>query len=207
MEDQITRDRVLSFIEGRIGSERVIRMSVDQITASLGMSKKTFYRVFPTKEAMLEALIERILTKVGREIDRIIDGDLSFVEKTQALMTFLGRSYQQLAVPLSRDLFRLLPHVWERVDQFRQRKIQRSLEHLIEQGASEGFIRRDLDRPIFIMAYLAVVRQIVTPDVLSELPLTGREVISQLVSIFFEGAMTQEGRQKFHHRLEQSHST
>jgi len=191
------KERILCYTEQQLVANGIVRLSVDDLAAALGISKKTFYKVFPSKSAMLEELVGRILKEVGGGVDVIAMGPHSFIEKIQEIMRFFGSIYRKLAVPLSEDMFRHMPQIWERVEQFRHQKILQTFTLLIEQGTHEGYVREDLNRQLFLMAFTAAVRAILRPNVLSELPLTATDVMEQLFSLFFGGIMTPKGRQAF----------
>jgi AcrR family transcriptional regulator len=209
MANRSQRERILTFVEKKLIEEGTTQFSVDEITGALGMSKKTFYQSFATKDAMLEELVGRVIGDVGRGIDMVTLGSGTFLEKIVALMRFLGTMYRRLAIPLSEEVHRRLPMVWERVEAFRQKKIQENFSRLLEQGRAEGFLRADVDQKVFLMAYGAAIRAIVNPNVLADHALTIPDVMEQIVRIFFGGIMTDAGRTAFdelHHRQQpQSH--
>ena len=201
--------RILAYVEQRMSSQGVRGLSVEEISAALGMSKKTFYKTFPTKEAMLEELIGRIVGELAGRIDGIAQSPWSFVQKIDGLMTMLGTVYPRMAILLSEDLYRSAPAVWSRVEEFRHRKIQTVFSALVDQGIAEGSIGRDVNRTVFLLAYLAAIRAVINPRVLVEHPFSAIDAIEQIVRIFFTGIMTDEGRSAFAelHTKQQSHST
>lgn len=199
------KDRILTFVERKLLDEGTTRFSVGEITAALGMSKKTFYQSFPTKDAMLEELIARVIGDVARGIDAITLGSGTFLEKVVGLMHFLGSMYRRLAIPLSEEVRRRLPLIWERVETFRQKKIQENFSLLLEQGRREGLLRVDVDPKLFLMAYSAAIRAIVNPHVLAAHALTIPDVMEQIVLIFFAGIMTDEGRTAFNELHQRTH--
>jgi AcrR family transcriptional regulator len=188
------KERILSFVERRIGAQGLGRLSVEEITAALGMSKKTFYKTFPTKEAMLEELMGRIVGEVGGKIDAVVQSQRNFVEKIDGLLSLFGTVYGKLAIPLSDDLYRLAPAVWGRVEEFRHRKIQAVFSTLLEQGLAEGYVEKDVNRTVFLLAFLAAVRAVVNPRVLAEHPISAVDAIQQMLRIFFAGILTDGGR-------------
>jgi AcrR family transcriptional regulator len=192
-----SKERILSQVERKLLEEGLARFSVDDITRGLGMSKKTFYKVFPTKEAMLEELVSRVIGDVARGIDAITLGPGTFVEKVVSFMQFLGTVFRRLSIPLSEEVHRQLPMVWERIEVFRQQKIQENFTRLLEQGRGEGFLRADVDQKVFLMAYSAAIRAIVRPNVLAAHAFTIPDVMEQIVRIFFAGIMTENGRKAF----------
>lgn len=190
------KERILSLAARKL-LEEGSRFSVDEITATLGMSKKTFYQNFPTKDAMLEELIGRVFGEVGGGIDAIVQGAGTFVEKLDALMQFMGSVFRRFVVPFSSEMDRRFPTLWEQIEKFRQQKIQENFARLLEQGKREGYLRGDVDVRIFLMAYTAAIRAIIRPSVLAAHAFTIPDVLEQIVGIFLTGVMTDSGRAAF----------
>jgi AcrR family transcriptional regulator len=197
MTDQTAsaKERILSYAEERFLKEGVLNLPVDDLTASLGMSKKTFYKIFPSKEAMLEELVTRVVGDVAGRITAIGEGPGNFVEKIDALMTFLGSVYRRLAIPLSNEVYRSLPQVWQRVEEFRENMIRKTFTRLLDQGIQEGFLRPEINRTIFMMAYLATIRAIIRPHVILQHDISVPDAIEQIFRIFFGGILSPEGLQ------------
>jgi AcrR family transcriptional regulator len=189
-----TKERILSYVEERLLKEGETDIPVDEVAASLGMSKKTFYKVFPSKGSMIEELVNRIVGGIGARIISISEGPGNFVEKIDKLMRLLASMYRHLAIPLSGEVYRHLPHVWQRVEEFRENMIRRVFTRLLEQGVAEGFIHPDVNHAIFMMAYLSAIRAIIRPYVMLEQEITIPDAIEQIFRIFFAGIMTAEGR-------------
>jgi AcrR family transcriptional regulator len=199
MEEQAgsPKERILSYVEDRLLKAGETDIPVDEVTSSLGMSKKTFYKVFPSKGSMIEELVNRIVGGIGSRITSISEGPGSFVEKIDKLMKLLGSMYRHLAIPLSGEVYRHLPHIWRRVEEFRETMIRRVFTHLLEQGVAEGCIRQDVNQTIFLMAYLSAIRSIIRPHVMLEQGISIPDAIEQIFRIFFVGIMTTEGRRAF----------
>jgi AcrR family transcriptional regulator len=197
MTDQTAsaKERILSYAEERFLKEGVLNLPVDDLTASLGMSKKTFYKIFPSKEAMLEELVTRVVGDVAGRITAIGEGPGNFVEKIDALMTFLGSVYRRLAIPLSNEVYRSLPQVWQRVEEFRENMIRKTFTRLLDQGIQEGFLRPEINRTIFMMAYLAAIRAIIRPHVILQHDISVPDAIEQIFRIFFGGILSPDGMQ------------
>ncbi len=206
MDKERLKERILTYVESSLLDEGRTQVSVDDITGALGMSKKTFYTAFPAKDAMLEELVTRIVLEVSHGIDAIAAGPGTCIEKVVALMRFLGLMYRRFAVPFSEDMHWRLPGVWERIESFRQRKIQETFSRLLDQGRAEGLLLGDVDRAIFLMAFRAAVREIVRPGVLAVHAFTAPDVIEQILRIFFSGIMTESGRTAFAELSQRQHS-
>lgn len=194
------KERILAHAEERFLKEGALDIPLNELARSLGMSKKTFYKVFPSKEAMIEELVGRVVGEVGGHITAIAQGPGTFIEKLDALMAFLGSVFRRLAIPLSSEVYRRLPHVWHRVEEFRENMIRNTFSRLLDQGVSEGCVRRDIDRTVFMMAYLAAIRTIIRPHVILQQDISVPNAIEQIFRIFFGGILTPEGRRVLEER-------
>ncbi|MGE5335771.1 MAG: TetR/AcrR family transcriptional regulator, partial [Nitrososphaerota archaeon] len=81
-DEQTVRRRILAGAEKLFTTYGYSRVSMDELAAELGMSKKTLYKHFPTKEALLLQVIEAFYAQLNADIEAIrLDEALSFPEK------------------------------------------------------------------------------------------------------------------------------
>ena len=106
------KQRILSAVKERLSRDGFARLSVDELTAGMGMSKKTFYKAFKSKEQMIGEFVDRTMGEIGGGLDRIIANDVGFVEKLNALMAHLGTLSQRIDSLLASDIHRTMPHLW-----------------------------------------------------------------------------------------------
>mgnify|MGYP001770748047 FL=1 len=188
------RERILATASERFRNEGFARVSVDEIASSLGISKKTFYTVFASKEELVEHLVSNKLADVKAQIDEIMARDESFVAKFSALFAFLSSVPGGFGVPFLHDVERHLPHVWKRVESFRERRVMNTFAQLIEQGIQEGYIRPELSTRLFLLAFTSAVQHIIQPHVLAHESFSAQQAIGGLLELFFKGALTDVGR-------------
>ncbi len=191
------KERILSAVQERVSRDGYARLSVDELTTSMGMSKKTFYKVFESKEQMIRQFVDRTMGEIGGALDRIVANEVGFVEKMNSLMAYLGTLSQRIDSLLARDINRTMPHLWERIEDFRRGKIHDNFSRLIAQGVQEGYVQRELNQRLLILAYIATIQAVVRPSILSQESFSAKEAIQQIVQMFFVGIMTDEGRKIF----------
>lgn len=184
------RERIISVSSERFIEEGFSSVPVEEIAAALGMSKKTFYKHFASKEELLGVVTERILEGIHRQFAAIVERDTPFPEKLEALVTFLGEKLTRLGRPMMRDLQRHSPLVWARVQQFRRERISNDFRSLLLRGADEGFVRRDVDIDLFLLAFIGAVEAVVNPAVLAGQSLSVREVVRSIMTVFLRGILT-----------------
>jgi AcrR family transcriptional regulator len=172
-------------------------ITTDDLAAELALSKKTLYALFPSKEALLEAVVLQKFASVDAEAARISgDRSLGCVEKLQELLACLQREMEEIQPPFVRDMQRGAPEVFALIERRRAGIIREHFGTLFEESRRAGIIRKDVPTALLIAVILGAVDAIVNPVKLAELRLQPREGLFSILRIVLEGAMTEKGRAK-----------
>jgi AcrR family transcriptional regulator len=171
---------------------------MDHVANRLGISKKTLYRLFASKQDLLRAVMLRIVSEVEASTDAVFeDPGLTFIEKLHRVFALIGVYIMRLRQPFLDDIRRNAMDVWEEFDEWRQKRVLGKFGGLIRQGIKEGFIRKDLDPQLLTLIHATVIRRVMNPDTLAQLPLSAGQAFATLLTVFFEGILTNDGRAKF----------
>ncbi len=195
-EEEPLRERIIAAAFDRFRSEGFARVPVDDLAAHLSISKKTFYKVFTSKDALIENMVDTLLRDVRNNTERIISSDEEFIGKLSALMAYMGSLLTRVGLPMMQDLSRHRPDQWKRIEDFRARRLPDVFLRLLQQGIREGHVRPDLQKRIFLLAYMAAVQHIMQPSVLANESFSAREAITGIVELFFQGVLTDRGRKE-----------
>ena len=187
------RERILIHVSDRFLQDGFARVSVDQIAADLIMSKKTFYKVFPSKEHLVEQVIESLLDQIRSHLSRIQESEATFIVKFHQVMTFLGQVGSRIGKPFLQDLQQQTPQLWARIETFRRDRITQVFSRLLDQGVREGYVRRNISKHMFLRCYLAAVEAVVNPTVLMHESFSAQEAIQSILEMFFHGVLTNTG--------------
>jgi len=196
-EEDILKERIIAAAVERFRHEGFAKVSIDDLASNMMMSKKTFYKVFTSKEDLVEQIVNRILGDVATNLDRIVSSQHSFVAKLNGLLGFLGGLPARVGVPMMTDLQRQLPHIWKRLEDFRAQHIIEIFGKLVDQGMREGYVRPELNKRIFLHAYTASVQHIMQPLLLAHESYSAKEALQGILDLFFKGAMTDVGHREF----------
>jgi len=189
---QDTKEMISSFVRERFLSEGLSKVSVADIAADLGISKKTFYKHFRSKEELIYYVVDRVMGDIRASFTGILSSDLDFISKINEFMIFLGRQVGHFGRIVQLDLRKHAPDLFGRVQQFRRERIHEVVGQLLEQGIKEGKVRPDINPRVFILAYLSTVEGIVEPRVLSEESFSTSEALQSILAIFFHGILTKD---------------
>jgi AcrR family transcriptional regulator len=143
-QHEIRRDEILDAAQRLIYSKGYERMTIQDILDDLQIAKGTFYHYFGSKQALLEALIERILDQAEAFLIPITgDPALPAAEKLQRFfMTLI-----QWKTATQKDLLLALLRVWyaddnvlvrQKSNTMATRRLGPLLMAIVRQGIDEG---------------------------------------------------------------------
>lgn len=200
MEDNL-KDRIIEKSREKFFSSGFSKVTMDEIALELGISKKTLYKYFPSKDRLLEEIIQRQIFWVSGQIHQIVTAEIDFIEKLHRLWTFMGQMLSQIGKPFQDDIRRLKPELWKRVDQFRREKIFANFTRLFAEGAQLGALRSNVNTEILVRMYANSIQGIINPDVLSHSSFSGEEAFRNILSILFEGILSDTARKHYQEKI------
>jgi AcrR family transcriptional regulator len=170
-------------------------VTMDDLATELGISKKTLYAHFPSKTALLEAVLADKFESVSKELERIgREHPRDFPGALHGLLAGTMRELDEIKPPFVRDMRQKAPHIFKRVERRRAEVIERSFGKLFVEGQRTGMVRKDIPAKLMIEILLGAVQAIVNPGKIQDLGLTPKIGFSGIIKIVLEGALTQKGR-------------
>jgi AcrR family transcriptional regulator len=175
--------------------------TMDDLAAELGMSKKTLYVHFPSKEALMAAVIDDLSQEIRASADALFaNRQLNFAEKLRGFAEGMVERLTRTNPRLLRDLQRFAPELYEKVAAMREKNIPYVFGRFIEEGQLAGMVRPDV-RPDFAVAFLlSAMNGLVQPAMMDRLALAPRDIVPRAIELFFGGMLTPAGRQE-HEKL------
>lgn len=171
------------------------RIKMDDVARKLGISKKTLYRHFPSKEALFEAALLATLAGWKQRYAGIAgDRSRNCVSKLQELTEFISYCYSMMSKALADDLRRYAPRTWEAIEGWRCEMIFKHLAGLLEEGVREGYFKEDVDRGLGLTLYYEFSRSVLNPDFVTTYPYSASQVSSAVSRLFFERLLTARGK-------------
>jgi AcrR family transcriptional regulator len=171
-------------------------VSMDDLAAELAVSKKTLYAHFPSKIALLEAVLADKFAGVEAKLNGIARAyPHDFSAALHELLANMQRELDEIKPPFVRDMRQKAPHVFKTVERRRAELIERFFGKLFVEGQRTGMVRTDLPAKLMIEILLAAVQAIVNPAKVEELGLTPKTGFASVVKVIFEGVITKKGRQ------------
>jgi AcrR family transcriptional regulator len=193
--DGAVRARILAAAELRLTTVGYSNMTMDELADTLGMSKRTLYEYFGSKDNISHAMIEEKSKEISEAQDKILASGENVIEKVFQIGAAVQKCLGTLMRPnLLNDLKRNSPNSWQKLNELREIKIRRLWAELLSEGIRKGYFRKEVNIDVFILALVATSEKIIDP----EMPLSAKYSIEQLRTFLFDillnGIVTDKGR-------------
>ena len=179
------KTRIISTLKELAPTRGFYGVTVDELAARTGISKRTLYRYFKSKEEIIDMVMEEFIAETGRKVMLAINSTRDPVEQVTNVIRTISEQLKVLQPPALYDLQKHYPHIWEKVEQFRANKIQEIFQNLFLQDTEERF--RKINPKIFTAALIASIKATVNPTFILENNLSPEETIRSLFTIFLQG--------------------
>ena len=194
-----TRSNILDKARKLFLARGFSKVTTDDIARSIGVSKKTLYKHFDSKEELLEASLFQMLGDTGLRIEKTVNDESTlFPEKLISVRKIVLETVTSLKPEFLRDVRRNARSLWQKIEVFRREKLSANISTLIKTGKSRGYIRNDFNEGIFLVIFLNLVDGTINPDSLSESSYSAAELLRGIFELVFVGALTEKGRKVFH---------
>lgn len=198
MREKILHSSLLMFMKFGIRS-----VSMDDLSAQLGISKKTLYQYFSDKNSLvLEA------TRTYFDNERCIG--LEIVNKNpnpiDQLLLLYNHILKQVAgfnPNLIYDLLKYHIAAWDELKGYRDHFIRENTFQNLQNGITQGYYRQDIHIEIVTGLYLNLALGVINQDTFPIEKYSLSQVYLQLIELYLRGICTPKGVKYFeqNHRL------
>lgn len=195
--EQEPKERIISHAEERFLSAGFNKVTLDELSSELGISKKTMYKFFPSKEDLVRTMMRMLMRRVERTVTSLTESEKPVLHKLAELMLFLGKMAGRISRAFQTDVQRFAPVLWKELDKFRTEMISTRVARIIKEAKEAGKFRSDVSEEVVMMMFLNSVQSIVTPEVLSKHAFSPKEAMYTIFHVIFEGSLTDDARKEF----------
>ena len=194
MKENNIRERIFSLAAVKFFIHGFSKVTMEEIATELGISKKTIYKNFQNKEALLNQLMDRQMATAQINVESILAQSHPLPQKIRELGEFIGTYLQKFSPVFLHDLLKNAPELWQRIDEFRTKRLQEVFQKIWKDGRQQGIIRDDIPEDVMTLALIGALRSLINPEVLSQHSFSGKEALDGIFKIIFQGTLTDHGR-------------
>ena len=170
---------------------KAVRM--EDLAAYLGISKKTLYNHFGSKEILLKEALGRRVEESLTLLEEISeDRNIEFIPRLIKVLQTAGKALilkegyaGDLSLP--RDI---VESIFPRL----QDHILQMVRHLVDEGLRDGYVRPDIPSEVLPYIHLGIIESFLTMESRFGVKVTVRDLLKFIETIVFSGLLTEKGR-------------
>jgi len=177
--EALTRDGVRSF-------------TVDSLSQNMGMSKKTIYKYFPTKEDLVDKSIGFFHGLIEKKLNKLMATEPNPAIQFVKVMEFIMGHISNVSIERLADLKNRFPQVWKRMEAFRLDR-RDDFYNILFNAQQQGYVRKDVDISIIATLYMNIINSTFQPEFFLKNNLAPSDAISNFLKMVSSGLFTLDG--------------
>lgn len=175
----------------------LFKISMDELADQIGISKKTIYNNFGSKENLLEAIIFSSMEQVLANItDIFLDEDKSIIDKIFLAIKQVYTQYNNFENPIKSD-----PNaariIYSPKCIFLNDQIQAVIQDLAKQAQDDGIIKKNVEIAMVPYIFINNIRGLSTWEPSENLPFTKLDLMKHSITIILDGVLTPTSMEEY----------
>jgi AcrR family transcriptional regulator len=191
----MVRNRILERAQERFFAYGFMNVSMDEIASVLGMSKKTIYNHFSSKNKLIEATIEDHIISAISRYKQIVNSPLNYIDKLYKIFCLIGTTFMKMSKPYRDDLSEQRPDIWKRLEDIRSRTVFASFKTFIQEGVKNGIVRSEIQPEVLLIAYISALQGVDNTPLLFNNKITTDSAVESITRIYLDGILTEKAWQ------------
>ena len=166
--------------------------TVESLSQDLGMSKKTIYKYFPTKEDLVEKSVALFYYVIEKKLKKLIKNEPNPALQCVKVREFVMGHISMTSIEKLADLKMRFPAVWEKMEIFRLDR-RDDFYIILSEAQSQGFVRKDVDIKIIATLYMNIINSTFQPEFFLSNNLAPSDAIQHFLKMVTGGLFTEDG--------------
>jgi AcrR family transcriptional regulator len=138
-------------------------ITMDDVAADLGISKKTLYQMVESKDALVIKVLENHISREKSQCLQLASMAPNALEEIFIIMDSNSQEMAQMKTNIVNDLQKYHRQAWELVQKFHFEFVFKVIRENLQRGRKEGFYREDFDIDILAKLHLATAFNLFDP--------------------------------------------
>ena len=186
------REIILSFCEKKFLTEGFVKVTMDEIAKELGISKKTIYKHFTSKDILVSEIVHIRLKNAHSNVMSVLSTKADAVRKFIELINVYTYEIRGIHPKWFREIELHKPDLWKEIDNFRSKLINNYLPKVITQGIRQKLIK-SYSPELIILAFTSLSKEIMNTEFLINSKQSLEEIIRETFDMLFGGLLTKKG--------------
>lgn len=176
--------------------------TMDDLASKMGISKKTLYEHFPSKNDLVEAVLDYALDMSCKNVDAFVQGDVSVIENVYRNQEKVKEIFNINSDRPIWELQKYYSKTYERMEIEFAKSDARFIDKLLEKGWKEGLFREDINVNFYKTFYSSVQRLRSVANTFPEREFPFWDTIYTLIEYFFRILVNEKGMKELERVLQ-----
>ena len=177
--------------------------TMDDLANKMGMSKKTLYEYFPSKQDLVDACLDYALEMSCTNVTTFVQGEGSVIENVYRNQKKVQEVFNINSDRPIWELQKYYPKTYERMESEFAKTDALFIDKLLEKGWQEGLFRKDINVDFCKIFYTSVQRLRSITRTFPEREFPFWETIYTILEYFFRILVNEKGLKELERVLEQ----
>ena len=177
--------------------------TMDDLANKMGMSKKTLYEHFPSKQDLVDACLDYALEMSCTNVTTFVQGEGSVIENVYRNQKKVQEVFNINSDRPIWELQKYYPKTYERMGSEFAKTDALFIDKLLEKGWKEGLFRKDINVNFYKIFYTNVQRHCSITHTFPEREFPFWETIYTILEYFFRILVNEKGLKELERVLEQ----
>lgn len=184
------KQQIVEAFLGLVIAKNSCRFSMDQLANELGMSKKTIYSLFSSKEEIMMECALYLSKQMDQETKHLIEQEKNLIDLLYKKAELVANQLRFLSNELVKEIQQDYPRVWQLIDELRTERIKEN-EAIFAKGIELGLMK-PIDPKLIGHIYQTCIQEITQQEFLLKHNLTMSEACQLVTSIMLEGILIEK---------------
>lgn len=176
--------------------------TMDDLASKMGISKKTLYEHFPSKNDLVEAVLDYALDMSCKNVDAFVQGDGSVIENVYRNQKKVKEIFNINSDRPICELQKYYSKTYERMEIDFAKSDARFIDKFLEKGWQEGLFRKDINVNFYKTFYSSVQRLRSLANTFPEREYPFWDTIYTLMEYFFRILVNEKGMKELERVLQ-----
>jgi len=193
VSNQQTKNKIMAGALTLFFSAPVKHFTMEGVAEMVGISKRTLYKYFSSKEILVDSLIENILSNVKSIFTNATEEEKHPVKQFVQIMNKITIMGSKMPMKRLAELKLHYPLTWEKVEKFRLEREQ-DWYHIFMNGQKKGYFKKDIDVAILAKIHTNIINSIFQPEFLISNQTSVMEIFPVMLKMMTGGIITSKGQ-------------
>lgn len=170
-------------------------VTMDDIAKELGVSKKTLYKYFKDKNAIVSTLMKMDQNSEMQKLSSLTNSSTNAIEETFAFSQVLIEKLKTVNPSLMYDLEKYHPKAWSLFINHKRVDVFNCIRANIERGKDEGFYVSIINAEVVAKLYSEKIDLIFNQEIFPLGKFSVEEVYTEMIEYHLRGIVNEKGRQ------------